>query len=117
LRVSGDDLAEAGVLGYGEELPHVIAPLRRVHRGQVAAGKDAFLDLSLPQAILKLRQGVGRLIRTKDDRGAVILTDQRILQKGYGKLFTAALPVAGRKVGNLDELLCDLGTWFTGRSR
>jgi len=79
-----------------------------------AAGKDAFLDLSLPQAILKLRQGVGRLIRTKDDHGAVILTDQRILQKGYGKLFTAALPVAGRKVGNLDELLCDLGTWFTG---
>jgi ATP-dependent DNA helicase DinG len=81
-----------------------------------AAGKDAFLDLSLPQAILKLRQGVGRLIRTKDDHGAVILTDQRILQKGYGKLFTAALPVPGRKVGNLDELLCDLGAWFTGRS-
>jgi len=82
-----------------------------------AAGKDAFLDLSLPQAILKLRQGVGRLIRTKDDHGAVIITDQRILQKGYGKLFTAALPIAGRKVGNLDELLCDLGTWFTGQSR
>jgi ATP-dependent DNA helicase DinG len=80
-----------------------------------AAGKDAFLDLSLPQAILKLRQGVGRLIRTKDDHGAVILTDQRILQKGYGRLFTAALPVAGKKVGNLDELLCDLGTWFTSR--
>jgi ATP-dependent DNA helicase DinG len=82
-----------------------------------AAGKDAFLNLSLPQAILKLRQGVGRLIRTKDDHGAVIITDQRILQKGYGKLFTAALPVEGRKVGNLDGLLCDLGTWFTGRSR
>jgi ATP-dependent DNA helicase DinG len=82
-----------------------------------AAGKDAFLDLSLPQAILKLRQGVGRLIRTKDDHGAVIITDQRILQKGYGKLFTAALPVPGRKVGDLDDFLCDLGTWFTGQSR
>jgi ATP-dependent DNA helicase DinG len=76
------------------------------------AGRDPFRELSIPQAILKLRQGVGRLIRTTNDRGAVILTDQRILHKGYGRLFTAALPVAGRRVATSEELLSDLAAWF-----
>jgi ATP-dependent DNA helicase DinG len=56
-------------------------------------GKDAFLDLALPQAVLRLRQGVGRLIRTRADRGVVILTDDRIRTKPYGRRFAEALPV------------------------
>ncbi|MCD5415633.1 DEAD/DEAH box helicase [Candidatus Bipolaricaulota bacterium] len=78
-----------------------------------AAGKDAFLDLSIPQAILKLRQGVGRLIRTNDDRGAVIITDQRIIKKRYGHLFSASLPVPGRQIRTTEDLLSDLGAWFS----
>jgi ATP-dependent DNA helicase DinG len=57
-----------------------------------ANGGDAFAEYSLPEAILKLRQGVGRLIRTKQDRGIVVLLDNRVLTKSYGKAFLRALP-------------------------
>ncbi|MDE1171406.1 MAG: helicase C-terminal domain-containing protein [Verrucomicrobium sp.] len=57
-----------------------------------AAGGDAFRDYSLPEAILKFRQGVGRLIRSKQDQGIVVILDQRVLSKNYGKSFMAMLP-------------------------
>lgn len=57
-----------------------------------ADGGDPFRDYSLPEAILELRQGVGRLIRTKQDRGIVTILDPRILTKSYGKAFLKALP-------------------------
>jgi ATP-dependent DNA helicase DinG len=55
-------------------------------------GGDAFTEFSLPEAILKLRQGVGRLIRTKSDRGIVVILDNRIVTKPYGRAFMQALP-------------------------
>jgi ATP-dependent DNA helicase DinG len=55
-------------------------------------GGDAFTEYSLPEAILKFRQGVGRLIRTKTDRGMVVVLDNRILTKPYGRAFLRALP-------------------------
>ena len=55
-------------------------------------GGDAFSEYSLPEAILKLRQGVGRLIRTKQDQGIVVILDNRILTKSYGQAFLRALP-------------------------
>ena len=55
-------------------------------------GGDAFTEYSLPEAILKLRQGVGRLIRTKTDRGIVVILDNRVLTKPYGRAFLQALP-------------------------
>ncbi|HEX5791489.1 MAG TPA: helicase C-terminal domain-containing protein [Luteolibacter sp.] len=58
------------------------------------SGGSPFLDYSLPEAILKLRQGVGRLIRTARDEGIVCILDSRILTKGYGKSFLKALPEA-----------------------
>jgi ATP-dependent DNA helicase DinG len=57
-----------------------------------ARGGDPFAEYSLPEAILKLRQGVGRLIRTKQDRGIVVILDPRILTKNYGQSFLRALP-------------------------
>jgi ATP-dependent DNA helicase DinG len=57
-----------------------------------ANGGDPFRDFSLPEAILELRQGVGRLIRTKSDRGIVVLLDPRVLTKNYGQAFLRALP-------------------------
>ncbi|HVE16550.1 MAG TPA: ATP-dependent DNA helicase [Chthoniobacterales bacterium] len=57
-----------------------------------ASGGDAFQQYSLPEAILKLRQGVGRLIRAKTDRGIVVILDSRIVSKPYGRRFLAALP-------------------------
>ena len=58
------------------------------------AGGNPFMDYSLPEAILKMRQGVGRLIRTCSDQGWVCILDNRILNKRYGKAFLKALPDA-----------------------
>ena len=58
------------------------------------AGGDAFNELQLPQAVLALKQGVGRLIRDFDDRGLIVLGDPRLRTRGYGATF-------------LRELACD----------
>ncbi|PZR75718.1 MAG: ATP-dependent helicase [Chthoniobacterales bacterium] len=63
-----------------------------------ARGGDAFTEYSLPEAILKLRQGVGRLIRTKSDQGIVVILDNRIVTRPYGRAFLAALPDCPVKV-------------------
>jgi ATP-dependent DNA helicase DinG len=57
-----------------------------------ARGGNSFSEFSLPEAILKFRQGVGRLIRTKTDTGIIVVLDNRILAKQYGQAFLAALP-------------------------
>lgn len=57
-------------------------------------GGNAFAEYSVPEAVLKLRQGVGRLIRSQRDRGIVAILDNRILTKSYGRSFLKALPVA-----------------------
>lgn len=57
-----------------------------------ARGGDSFREFSLPEAILKFRQGVGRLIRTKSDTGIIVVLDNRIIAKQYGRFFLDALP-------------------------
>ena len=57
-----------------------------------ARGGNSFSEFSLPEAILKFRQGVGRLIRTKTDQGIIVALDNRILTKQYGQAFIDALP-------------------------
>ena len=59
-----------------------------------AAGGNPFMEYSVPEAILKMRQGVGRLIRTERDKGLVCILDNRILTKRYGQAFLKALPDA-----------------------
>ena len=56
-------------------------------------GRSAFAELSLPQAVIRFRQGFGRLIRSRSDRGAVVVADARIVTKAYGTVFSNALPV------------------------
>jgi len=63
-----------------------------------ARGGDAFTEYSLPEAILKFRQGVGRLIRTKSDHGIVVVLDNRIVTRPYGRAFLKALPECPVKV-------------------
>lgn len=63
-----------------------------------AAGGQPFFDYQVPQAIIKLKQGVGRLIRTRQDRGMVVILDPRILTKNYGRRFLEALPPCRRFV-------------------
>jgi ATP-dependent DNA helicase DinG len=68
--------------------PLVSARMARVER----EGGSAFSDYQLPQAVLRLKQGLGRLIRSKSDRGVLAILDGRLSTKGYGKLFMASLP-------------------------
>ncbi len=64
-----------------------------------ARGEDPFRAWSLPEAVLKLRQGFGRLIRSASDRGAVLLLDRRVHEMWYGRVFLQSLPDARRVVG------------------
>jgi ATP-dependent DNA helicase DinG len=55
-------------------------------------GRSAFLEYQLPEAVITLKQGAGRLIRDETDRGVLMLCDPRILTRGYGKRVLASLP-------------------------
>ena len=57
-----------------------------------ASGGNAFRDYQLPEAALALKQGAGRLIRSEDDYGVVVICDPRMVGRGYGRVFLAALP-------------------------
>jgi ATP-dependent DNA helicase DinG len=57
-----------------------------------AQGANAFRDYQLPEAVLALKQGVGRLIRSEEDHGVVVICDPRISERGYGRIFRASLP-------------------------
>ncbi len=71
-----------------------------------------FDQYSLPEAILRFRQGFGRLIRTKSDRGAVVILDRRILTKRYGPLFLKSLPTCTQRQGPLREAPRDVARWL-----
>ncbi|OGO13401.1 MAG: hypothetical protein A2Y53_02595 [Chloroflexi bacterium RBG_16_47_49] len=65
---------------------------------------DPFSEYSLPEAVLRFRQGFGRLIRTQSDRGVVAIFDRRIMTKRYGRMFTDSLPTCTTRVGPTSEL-------------
>ena len=62
------------------------------------AGGHPFMDYQVPQAVIKLKQGFGRLIRTCTDTGVVVIFDPRVLTKGYGRVFLDALPDCRRVI-------------------
>ncbi len=68
-------------------------------------GKDPFRTHMLPEAVLRLRQGFGRLVRTRADRGAVLILDRRIHDRWYGRVFLSSLPPAARAVGPTRQVL------------
>jgi DNA polymerase-3 subunit epsilon/ATP-dependent DNA helicase DinG len=66
--------------------------------------EDSFGEYYLPEAILKFRQGFGRLIRTASDRGVVAIFDRRVLTKQYGRLFLESLPPCHSRQGPMSSL-------------
>jgi ATP-dependent DNA helicase DinG len=55
-------------------------------------GRNPFMDYQLPSAIIKFKQGFGRLIRTKNDTGIIAVLDSRIVNRRYGPMFLSAIP-------------------------
>jgi Rad3-related DNA helicase len=103
----------------GERLSCVImvrlpfpVPSEPVYAARAEQVRDAFAQLALPQAALRLKQGFGRLIRRSTDRGAVVILDNRILGRDYGKAFLDVLPPASRFVGPADEIAERVGDWL-----
>lgn len=70
-----------------------------------ADGGNSFMHYSVPLAVLKLRQGFGRLIRHRLDRGSVVIADTRIVTKGYGGTFLRSLPVGAKRCKTADEVV------------
>ncbi|HET7586407.1 MAG TPA: helicase C-terminal domain-containing protein [Gemmatimonadaceae bacterium] len=77
-------------------------------------GGDAFADYMLPHAALRLKQGFGRLIRARTDRGAVVLCDPRVITKGYGAELLEGLPPARRLVSRWARIRDQLVRFYAG---
>lgn len=74
--------------------------------------EDPFNEYHLPEAVLRFRQGFGRLIRSASDRGVVVVLDRRLLTKSYGRAFIESLPACTRRVGPLSELPKTVAKWL-----
>jgi ATP-dependent DNA helicase DinG len=75
-------------------------------------GLDPFLEYTVPVAVLKFKQGFGRLIRSRVDKGAVLVLDKRIITRPYGRFFLGSLPKCDKMFGKTDEVLEKLGLFF-----
>jgi len=74
--------------------------------------ENPFEDYNLPEAILRFRQGFGRLIRTQSDRGVVALLDRRVLTKKYGQQFLHSLPQCTQRIAPVEELPAEAKKWL-----
>jgi ATP-dependent DNA helicase DinG len=74
--------------------------------------ENPFNEYYLPEAILKFRQGFGRLIRTQSDRGVVVILDKRVMTKQYGRLFIESLPQCTLQTAPVSSLPKEAGKWL-----
>lgn len=119
----GTDSFWQGVDVEGDALENVIitklpfkVPSEPIIEARVEAierrGGNAFLEYSVPQAVIKLKQGFGRLIRKRTDIGSVFILDKRIVEKYYGKMFLQSLPECQLAQGKLSDVLARVHQFF-----
>ena len=102
--VAGDALSLVVIVRLPFEVPsHPVAKARTQRLAD--EGKRPFYDYTLPRTALRLKQGFGRLIRSRTDRGAVVIYDGRVVRRGYGKALLASLPPTPVHVLPHDELV------------
>lgn len=74
--------------------------------------EQPFIDYAVPQAILRFKQGFGRLIRSADDRGACVVLDRRVVSRRYGESFVTSLPECEYLVADTDHVASAIGDWL-----
>ena len=97
--IPGDDLSAVVIA----RLPFAV-PSDPIFAARSETYADPFQQYALPDAILRFRQGFGRLIRSQSDRGLVVILDSRVITKSYGQSFLDSLPDCARQYGALDNL-------------
>ncbi|WP_026362160.1 helicase C-terminal domain-containing protein [Geopsychrobacter electrodiphilus] len=81
-----------------------------------ARGQDPFMKYTVPQAVIRFKQGFGRLIRNRSDRGVVLILDSRVVRRGYGRTFLRSLPEAQTLNLPTAELLPRIASFFADSS-
>jgi ATP-dependent DNA helicase DinG len=91
-------------------------PTEPVLKARMAAiqgrGGNPFAELSLPDAVVRLRQGFGRLMRRNDDRGVVLILDSRIVTKSYGSIFLESLPRTQTAMARAEDVQAAVEAFF-----
>lgn len=108
--IPGDDLSALVIV----RLPFTV-PTDPVFDARSRTFVNPFDDYAVPEAILRFRQGFGRLIRSHEDRGVVAIFDRRVISKRYGRLFLASLPDCTHKTGRLADLPDAAQRWLQRR--
>lgn len=78
-----------------------------------AQGRDPFNNLVVPRAVIRFKQGFGRLIRSRRDKGAVIIADRRVVKMGYGRRFLRSLPDIDVRQGDTSRLMDGMREFFS----
>jgi ATP-dependent DNA helicase DinG len=109
--IPGDDLSCLAIV----RLPFVPPnhPLVEARNQQLEEqNKNAFMQLSVPQAVIRFKQGFGRLVRTSTDRGVVLIYDRRVIDARYGRMFLNSLPETNVLVKPTEQLLPEIANWL-----
>lgn len=105
--VPGDDLSQIVIA----RLPFPV-PTDPVYAGRAESFEDPFTDFALPQAVLRFRQGFGRLIRRATDRGIFLIADSRIARRDYGTKFLESLPDTEVRHIKADDIGASVSDWL-----
>ena len=73
-----------------------------------AEGKSSFMEITIPKAVIRFRQGMGRLIRSHTDVGDLLILDSRVLHKRYGAHFLSELPGGGYELEEVGEIMGEM---------
>ncbi|MCK4596725.1 ATP-dependent helicase DinG, partial [bacterium] len=97
------------------KLPFLVPtePLVEAHMEELEKqGRNSFTEYVLPEAVIRFRQGFGRLIRRRDDRGVVLILDRRVLSTRYGSTFLRSLPTRTWALDSPQALVEDIRRWL-----
>jgi Rad3-related DNA helicase len=92
-------------------LPFAV-PTDPVYAARAEQFDDPFSQYAVPQAVLRLKQGFGRLIRSRADRGGVVVLDRRLVTRFYGQVFVSSLPGCSVKQGPVARACVEVGDWL-----